>query len=67
MDETPDPATRYGYFVLQSRLRIRLGRVELDGVVENLSTGERKDFRSIEDMAGVIGAWASAPQPGALE
>ena len=52
---------RYGYFVLQSRFQLNHGLPELDGVVENLTTGERRDFRSIEDVVGLIGIWAMEP------
>ena len=55
-------AVRYGYFVLQSRFQLNHGLPELDGVVENLTTGERRDFRSIQDVAGLIGTWAMEPK-----
>jgi hypothetical protein len=54
---------RYGYFVLQTRSQADGSQPEVDGIVENLTTGERRDFRSLDDVARLIGAWAMAAGP----
>ncbi len=49
-----DPAARYGYFVLQTRS----DRGGVSGVLENLTTGEKRRFESSEELTALVRGWA---------
>lgn len=54
-----DPAARYGYFVLQTRS----DRGSVSGVLENLTTGEKRRFESSEELTAFVRGWAEAERP----
>lgn len=57
MQLTPDPAesaAKYGYFVLQARSDPE----GVTGVLENLSTGEKRRFQSSEELLTFLRRWA---------
>ena len=49
-----DPAARYGYFVLQTRA----DRGGVSGVLENLTTGEKRRFESSQELMALVHRWA---------
>lgn len=49
-----DPDARYGYFVLQTRS----DRGGVSGVLENLTTGEKRRFESSEELTAFVRGWA---------
>jgi hypothetical protein len=49
-----DPAARYDYFVLQTRS----DRAGVSGVLENLTTGEKRRFESSEELTAFVRCWA---------
>jgi hypothetical protein len=61
-DETSrsTPPARYGYFVLQANAVATGGSPELRGVMEDLSTGEKREFSSAAEVARVMDTWASS-------
>ncbi len=53
-DDPADSAARYGYFVLQTRS----DRGGVSGVLENLTTGEKRRFESSEELTAFVRGWA---------
>ena len=60
-DENPGPqiTSRNGYFVLHASATWTGAEAELNGVMEDLSTGEKQVFASAADVSRLISAWAS--------
>ena len=49
---------RYGYFVLQARAAGDGGSTDVNGVLEDLTTGDKQEFASAGDMARLLAEWA---------
>ena len=55
---TPTPP-RNGYFVIHASAIRKDGDVELNGMMEDLTTGEKQVFDSAADVTRLMQAWAS--------
>jgi hypothetical protein len=55
-DDPRPPAGRPGYYIVRVRPDGATG--ELAGLVERLSTGEKRAFRSYEELARVVEEWS---------
>jgi hypothetical protein len=54
-------SARYGYFVVQVRSEPGETEPRVSGVLENLRTGERKEFASPEELGRLVRAWHDGP------
>jgi hypothetical protein len=58
-DEPVDPGPhRLGYFIVRVRSSATHGSGECAGLVERLSTGEKRTFRTSEELARVVEEWS---------
>ena len=60
-DESPESTapSRYGYFVIHASATWTGVDAELNGVMEDLTTGEKKVFGSAADVSRLMRAWAA--------
>lgn len=49
---------RLGYFIVRVRRSATHGAEECAGVVERLSTGEKRTFRTSDELARVVEEWS---------
>lgn len=58
--EEPDPLrpSGLGYFMVRVHRHPGAALGEVTGVVERLGTGEKRPFRSSEELARVVAEWA---------
>lgn len=68
MDSSPDPSraapARYGYFVVQVRAERGSDGLEVSGVLENLGSGEKQNFRGAAALAALLESWGMGPRSG---
>jgi hypothetical protein len=60
-----DAVARYGYFVLQARAAGDGGASDVNGVLEDLTTGDKQEFASAGEMARLLAEWAQRGRKGA--
>jgi hypothetical protein len=55
---TPELRLGLGYFVVRVRRLPGMAVGECSGLVERLATGEKREFRSKEELAQVVAEWS---------
>ena len=55
---TPDLRPGLGYFVVRVRRLPGMPIGECTGLVERLGTGEKREFKSSEELAQVVAEWS---------
>jgi hypothetical protein len=55
---TPELRPGLGYFVVRVRRLPGMPVGECSGLVERLATGEKREFRSKEELAQVVAEWS---------
>lgn len=61
-----DAPIRHGYFVLQARAESIGTDLALTGVVENLATGDKWRFGTVEELTQLLRLWGAFPAPNTL-
>ena len=59
-----DREVRFGYFVVQARAKPAGDAIEVRGIVENLTTGEKRAFHTVGEMARLLDEWAERGAAG---
>jgi hypothetical protein len=57
-DESAVPGHRLGYFIVRVRRSVTPGSGEFTGVVERLGSGEKREFRTSDELARVVEEWS---------
>ena len=57
--------TTYGYFVLQARATRGPQGIEINGILENLGTGEKRSFEGCDALAQLLDTWGNRTGVGA--
>jgi hypothetical protein len=55
----PNHASRFAYFVLQTRIEHGDDGVSLSGVLEDLGTGEKRAFTGGDGLARLVADWVA--------
>jgi hypothetical protein len=59
--EEPTDSARFAYFMVRVRIESPSDARSVDGMVERLGTGRKRDFRSGPDLLRLITDWSQLP------